>query len=240
MSSAFMDTVRVFISFGASLKGQPQVKQLKSKTTYNNHQGAIMSKNNVLVAITASREKEEIVYRVESSSDLTNEEFEYYLSEMISGICKWKKNIWQGRHPQLQRNHQRKKETNHIANTQKIKVNTTEHYCAYTQASISLISFTTRLSISSLISRTLSTGLPLGSSSPQSTVVLKNGPGQISEAPHPIVIIKSASLAISVVSSLGLFRDMSIPLSFITATTRGFIASATLIPALSAVNFPFP
>ena len=52
-----------------------------------------MSKNNVLVAITASREKEEIVYRVESSSDLTNEEFEYYLSEMISGICKWKKNI---------------------------------------------------------------------------------------------------------------------------------------------------
>ena len=52
-----------------------------------------MSKNNVLVAITASREKEEIVYRVESSSDLTNEEFEYYLSEIISGICKWRKDI---------------------------------------------------------------------------------------------------------------------------------------------------
>ncbi len=52
-----------------------------------------MSHDNVLVAITASREKEEIVYKVECSSDLTNEEFEYYLSEIISGICKWKKDI---------------------------------------------------------------------------------------------------------------------------------------------------
>ena len=52
-----------------------------------------MSENNVLVAITASREKGEIVYRVESSSDLSNEEFEYYLSEIINGICKWKKDI---------------------------------------------------------------------------------------------------------------------------------------------------
>ncbi len=52
-----------------------------------------MSHNNVLVAITASREKEDIVYRVECSSDLTNEEFEYYLSEIIKGICKWKKGI---------------------------------------------------------------------------------------------------------------------------------------------------
>ena len=52
-----------------------------------------MSEDNVLVAITASREKGEIVYRIESSSDLSNEEFEYYLSELINGICKWKKNI---------------------------------------------------------------------------------------------------------------------------------------------------
>jgi hypothetical protein len=50
-----------------------------------------MSEDNVLVAITASREKGEIVYRIESSSDLSNEEFEYYLSELINGICKWKK-----------------------------------------------------------------------------------------------------------------------------------------------------
>ena len=46
-----------------------------------------------LVAITASREKGEIVYRVECASSLTNEEFEYYLEQLISGICKWKKNI---------------------------------------------------------------------------------------------------------------------------------------------------
>jgi hypothetical protein len=52
-----------------------------------------VSEGNVLVAITASREKGEIVYRVECSSSLTNEEFEYYLGEMISGICKWKKDI---------------------------------------------------------------------------------------------------------------------------------------------------
>ena len=52
-----------------------------------------MNHDNVLVAITASREKENIVYRVECSSALTNEEVEYYLSEIISGICKWKKSI---------------------------------------------------------------------------------------------------------------------------------------------------
>lgn len=52
-----------------------------------------MSEEQILVAITASREKDEIVYRVESSSNLTNEEFEYYLEELIKGICKWKKDI---------------------------------------------------------------------------------------------------------------------------------------------------
>jgi hypothetical protein len=52
-----------------------------------------VSEDNVLVSITASREKGEIVYRVESSSDLSNEEFEYYLSGIIDGICKWKKSI---------------------------------------------------------------------------------------------------------------------------------------------------
>jgi hypothetical protein len=52
-----------------------------------------MNENNVLVEITASREKNEIVYRIESASNITNEEFEYYLSEIVSGICKWKKGI---------------------------------------------------------------------------------------------------------------------------------------------------
>ena len=52
-----------------------------------------MSQNKVLVALTASREKDEIVYRVECSSELTKEEIEYYLSEIIRGVCKWKKDI---------------------------------------------------------------------------------------------------------------------------------------------------
>lgn len=52
-----------------------------------------MTEDGVLVSITASREKDEIVYRVDCSSNLTDEELEYYLSEIISGICKWKKGI---------------------------------------------------------------------------------------------------------------------------------------------------
>jgi hypothetical protein len=52
-----------------------------------------MVSDNVLVVITASREKREIVYRVDCSSSLTNKEFEYYLEEIIKGICKWKPGI---------------------------------------------------------------------------------------------------------------------------------------------------
>jgi len=52
-----------------------------------------MKDSNILVAITASREKDEIVYSVECANNITNEEFEYYLSEIVSGICKWKKGI---------------------------------------------------------------------------------------------------------------------------------------------------
>ena len=52
-----------------------------------------MSQDNALVVITASREKEEIVYRVECSSDLSKEEFEYYLGEIIKGVCKWNKAV---------------------------------------------------------------------------------------------------------------------------------------------------
>ena len=49
-----------------------------------------MPKDNILVSITASREKDEIVYSLDCSSTLTNEELEYYLEEIIKGICKWK------------------------------------------------------------------------------------------------------------------------------------------------------
>lgn len=52
-----------------------------------------MADDDVLVAITASRENGEIVYRVDCSSSLTSEEFEYYLEEMLKGICKWKPGI---------------------------------------------------------------------------------------------------------------------------------------------------
>jgi hypothetical protein len=50
----------------------------------------IMAKSNVLVSITASREKDEIVYKLDAASTLTNEELEYYLEEIIKGICTWK------------------------------------------------------------------------------------------------------------------------------------------------------
>jgi hypothetical protein len=49
-----------------------------------------LMENNVLLSVTVSREKDEIVYRIDRSSSLTNEELEYYLEEIIQGICKWK------------------------------------------------------------------------------------------------------------------------------------------------------
>ena len=52
-----------------------------------------MVENNILVAITVSRDKEEIVYKVDCSSKITNEELEYYLEEIIEGICKWKPDV---------------------------------------------------------------------------------------------------------------------------------------------------
>ena len=52
-----------------------------------------MSEDNVLVSLTASREKGEIVYRVECASDLSKEEFEYYLTEIIKGVCEWNEGI---------------------------------------------------------------------------------------------------------------------------------------------------
>ena len=52
-----------------------------------------MSKNDVLVMITANRVDGKIEYKVECSSDITNEEFEYYLGELVKGICEWKDDI---------------------------------------------------------------------------------------------------------------------------------------------------
>ncbi|HUW48871.1 MAG TPA: hypothetical protein VMW36_09055 [Patescibacteria group bacterium] len=52
-----------------------------------------MSQSDALVMITASRRKGDIVYKVECSSKITNEEFEYYLGEIVKGICEWKHDI---------------------------------------------------------------------------------------------------------------------------------------------------
>ncbi len=48
---------------------------------------------NVLLSITVNREKDEIVYRVNRSNELANEELEYYLEEIIHGICTWKPGV---------------------------------------------------------------------------------------------------------------------------------------------------
>jgi hypothetical protein len=52
-----------------------------------------LSEDNVLVSLTASREKGEIVYSVDCSSSLSQEEFEYYLTEIIKGVCEWNKSV---------------------------------------------------------------------------------------------------------------------------------------------------
>jgi hypothetical protein len=49
--------------------------------------------DHVLLSVTVSREKDNIVYKVDRSSGLTNEELEYYLKEIIEGICKWKPGV---------------------------------------------------------------------------------------------------------------------------------------------------
>ncbi len=49
-----------------------------------------MAEDKVLVSITASREKGEIVYKLDCASNLMNDELEYYLEEIIKGICSWK------------------------------------------------------------------------------------------------------------------------------------------------------
>ena len=43
--------------------------------------------------IMASRKKDELEYKVECSSSITNEEFEYYLGEIVKGICEWKPDV---------------------------------------------------------------------------------------------------------------------------------------------------
>ncbi len=53
----------------------------------------MMSNSEDLVVITVSRIDGELEYKIECSSELSNEEFEYYLQEIIRGVCEWKKDV---------------------------------------------------------------------------------------------------------------------------------------------------
>ena len=48
---------------------------------------------NVLVTITVSRKKEEIVYKVDCAKEVKSEELAHYLDEVIEGICTWKPEV---------------------------------------------------------------------------------------------------------------------------------------------------
>ena len=48
---------------------------------------------NVLVTITVSRKKEEIVYKVDCAKEVKSEELTHYLYEIIEGICTWKPEV---------------------------------------------------------------------------------------------------------------------------------------------------
>ena len=48
---------------------------------------------NVLVTITVSRNKEEIVYKVDCAKEVKSEELAHYLDEIIEGICTWKPEV---------------------------------------------------------------------------------------------------------------------------------------------------
>ncbi len=79
----------------------------------------LMANEDVLVAITASIEKGEIVYRVECASSLTNEEFEYYLEEMLKGICEWKPGICEENLRSFKGTIREKKKLKHTEKTEK-------------------------------------------------------------------------------------------------------------------------
>ena len=48
---------------------------------------------NVLVTITVSRKKDEIVYKVDCVKEVKREELAHYLDAIIEGICTWKPEV---------------------------------------------------------------------------------------------------------------------------------------------------
>jgi hypothetical protein len=47
----------------------------------------------ILVTITVSRKKDEIVYKVDCANEVKSEELSHYLDEIIEGICTWKPEV---------------------------------------------------------------------------------------------------------------------------------------------------
>ena len=52
-----------------------------------------LRKNDSLVKITVGRKEGVLEYKVDCASNVTSEEFEYYLGEIIKGICEWKPGV---------------------------------------------------------------------------------------------------------------------------------------------------
>ncbi len=46
-----------------------------------------------LVAVSVCRDGDEVVYSVDCSSELSGDELEHYLREIIKGICTWKPGV---------------------------------------------------------------------------------------------------------------------------------------------------
>ncbi len=78
-----------------------------------------MVNKDILVAITASRDKGEIVYRIECASSLADEEIEYYLEEMLKGICEWKPGICEEHARSFKGTIREKKKHRHVEKTEK-------------------------------------------------------------------------------------------------------------------------
>jgi hypothetical protein len=47
----------------------------------------------ILVSVTVSRRRDEIVYKVDCAKEVKSEELAHYLDEIIEGICTWKPEV---------------------------------------------------------------------------------------------------------------------------------------------------
>ncbi len=56
-------------------------------------QTANPTEENVLVAITVSKKKRKVAYKVHCSKQVNSDELAHYMDEIIEGICTWKPSI---------------------------------------------------------------------------------------------------------------------------------------------------